>query len=347
METSNLRNKLRKRLPAISEDLESKRSEARRSQMTADTLRSVAEMVQLDTTGSKTDLIERISTHCPNRRSQQEERSNSQTQTQIDEMRLDNSLTNMFQDDDQDFSDAMEEEIGAQSKRKKRKVNHRDPDSEKTSPSSSDMEIVRHKRARQTQIRDSEIRSLLTEIRELRKDMICVNTKVEKTRTKVKIEDEWPEEHFGRSKDQHEYNLLRSIGRDLDLGINSTSTDEAVTYIEAVRKKVKDRMLILKVAKKYGWDVAAELPQSAEEELTDYAEIIDKAWQVAATKQKQRSYDTSKKDSFFVSHLTTTMVRTQQKETTMNQQKNLIQTDTMIQGTIITQKDTTRKRRKG
>ncbi|CAG8591709.1 21151_t:CDS:2 [Cetraspora pellucida] len=221
METSNLRNKLRKRLPAISENLESKRSEVRWSQMMADTLRSVAEMLQLDTTGSKTDLIERKSTHCPNRRSQQEERSTTQTQTQIDEMRLDNSLTNMFQDDNQDFSDAMEEEIGSQSKGKKRKVNHKDPDSEKTSLSSSDMEIVRHKKA-------------------------------------LKIEDEWSEERFRRSRDQHEYNLLRSIERDLDLDINFTSTDEA---------------------------------------------------------------------------------------TTMNQQKNLIQTDTMIQGTITTQKDTHKEKK--
>ncbi|CAG8650052.1 13297_t:CDS:2, partial [Racocetra fulgida] len=173
--------------PLTNDDLEAKRSEARHSQMTIDTLRIVAERLQLDTSGSKTDLIERISTCCPKQRSQQEEGPALQNRTQMT-----------------------------------------------------------------------------------------------KTEVRAKIEEEWTEEHFERSRDQHEYNLLRAIGRDLDISMNSASVEEAVSYIDAVKKKVKDQMILLKVAKKYRWDVAVELPQSTDEELTDYIEVIDRARQVAA-----------------------------------------------------------------
>ncbi|CAG8571569.1 18179_t:CDS:1, partial [Cetraspora pellucida] len=72
MKITNLKNRLRKKPPITNEDLDFKRSEARRSQMTLETLRSVAEKLQLDITDSKTDLIERITTHCPRKRNIQE-----------------------------------------------------------------------------------------------------------------------------------------------------------------------------------------------------------------------------------------------------------------------------------
>ncbi|CAG8653157.1 12925_t:CDS:1 [Cetraspora pellucida] len=81
--------------------------------------------------------------------------------------------------------------------------------------------------------------------------------------------------------------------------MNSASIDEAVAYIEAVKKKVKDRMVMLKVAKKYGWDVAVELPQTTDEKLVDYTEEIDRARQVAANKKKQKLHDTSGKSQLF------------------------------------------------
>ncbi|CAG8596547.1 14769_t:CDS:2, partial [Racocetra fulgida] len=111
-------------------------------------------------------------------------------------------------------------------------------------------------------------------------------------------------EKWNDGKNQCEYNLLRSIGRELDLGLNSTSMDEAVTYIETIRKKVRDRIITLKVAKRYGWDVVIELLQLNEEELTDYAEVIDRAHQAA---------------------------------TIMNRPETMIQTDVMMQRNITTQ----------
>ncbi|CAG8730010.1 12138_t:CDS:1, partial [Cetraspora pellucida] len=69
--------------------------------------------------------------------------------------------------------------------------------------------------------------------------MINVNTKIKKTRAKAKIDDEWPDEHFERARDQCEYDILRIIGRDLDLDMNSILIDEAMSYIETVKKKSK------------------------------------------------------------------------------------------------------------
>ncbi|CAG8490965.1 11008_t:CDS:2 [Cetraspora pellucida] len=296
-----------------------KRSEARCSQMTLETLRSVAEKLQLDITGSKTDLIERITTHCPRKRNIQEGESIMQAQIQTDKPELNDTSVNMFLDDDQDLSDMMEEEIGVQPRGKKKKGKHVDLNSTRTSPSSSDTEIVERKKAHQTQVELSDIKNLITEIKELRKDMIS------------------PEERFERSRDQHEYNLLRSIGRDLDLGMNSTSTNEAVTYIETVRKKVKDQMIMLKVAKKYGWDVAVELLQSAEEELTNYTEIIDRARQAAATKKKSRPYDTSERKQFFRAPLYYNSESNYRRRDDYEQPRNYYSNRIIIQKTIITQ----------
>ncbi|CAG8733207.1 14399_t:CDS:2, partial [Cetraspora pellucida] len=94
------------------------------------------------------------------------------------------------------------------------------------------------------------IRNLLTEIKELRKSIININTKVEKTYAKAKFNDKWPDKCFDKDRDQYEYNILRVISKDLDLGMNYTSIDEAVSYIEIVKKKIKDQMIMLKVAKK-------------------------------------------------------------------------------------------------
>ncbi|CAG8663620.1 11199_t:CDS:2, partial [Cetraspora pellucida] len=266
IEMTNPKNRLRKRPLLINADLKFKRSEVRHSQMILDTLRSVAEKLEIDTTGSKTDLINRITTHCPKRRNPQEEESTTQTQMQADEMDLDTSSVNTFLDEDQDLK------------------------STKASTSSSDIEILEPKKAHQMQVKASDIKSLLTEIKELRKDMISINTRVEETQTKAKIEEEWPEEWFERSRDQH----------------------EAVIYIKTVKKKVKDRMITLKVAKRYGWDVAVELPQPTEEELTNYAEVINRARQAARIK-------------FW------------KKRLLMNQPEIMIQTDIMTQKTITTQ----------
>ncbi|CAG8653144.1 12924_t:CDS:1, partial [Cetraspora pellucida] len=184
---------------STNDDLEVKRNEARRSQMSLDTLRTVAERLQLDMSGNKTDLIERITMHCPKATDKQGERSTPQAQT--DEIELDDSP-------DYDLRTMLDEETSEQAKSKKRKGKQKEPVSSTTSSSSSDTEMGGYKRARKAPMEDSDIRNLLNEIKELRKDMNSVNSRVEETWAKTKIEEEWPEERFERSRDQHEYNLL-------------------------------------------------------------------------------------------------------------------------------------------
>ncbi|CAG8698410.1 3799_t:CDS:2, partial [Acaulospora morrowiae] len=116
-----------------------------------------------------------------------------------------------------------------------------------------------------------EMRSLLEEIKELRRDMSDVN---------------------------NDYNTLRSIGKDLDLALNADSAEEACSFIELAKKRAKDRMTILRVANEYGWDVAVELPQSKYNDQEDDTEAINNARQIAAKKKRKKRHTITEKQFF-------------------------------------------------
>src|SRR6185369_6885083 len=102
------------------------------------------------------------------------------------------------------------------------------------------------------------VENLLKEMKTLKNNMMDVNMKMEETQAKVKVVDDWPEKHFEKSRDQHEYDTLREIGKSLDLALYSSSVEEALDYIETMKASAKNRLTTLRVAKDYEWDVAAE-----------------------------------------------------------------------------------------
>ncbi|CAG8698779.1 8758_t:CDS:2, partial [Acaulospora morrowiae] len=134
----------------------------------------------------------------------------------------------------------------------------------------------------------NELKVLLKEIKYLRKDIKNVEKKVETTNIKTTIRDTWPDRKFEKLRDQHEYNTLRSIGQELDLALNTTSGTEALQYVENARTISKERMVVLNVASEYGWDVAAELPQSKNKTMFEYSEVIEKAKQSASLKKSSK-----------------------------------------------------------
>ncbi|CAG8788574.1 12712_t:CDS:1, partial [Acaulospora morrowiae] len=134
----------------------------------------------------------------------------------------------------------------------------------------------------------NELKVLLKEIKYLRNDIKNVEEKVETTNIKTTIRDTWPDRKFEKLRDQHEYDTLRSIGYELDLALNTTSGTEALQYIENARTMSKERMIVLNVASEYGWDVAAELPQSKNKNMIEYSEAIEKAKQAASLKKSNK-----------------------------------------------------------
>jgi hypothetical protein len=142
------------------------------------------------------------------------------------------------------------------------------------------------------------LKALLKEMKEIKKNVVKVNTRVEETQAKVKIEDDWPEKHFKNPRDQHEYDALKVIEKNLDLALNSFSVEEALEYIETAKERAKDRITTLKVAKNYGWEVAAELPQSKDKGLADVMDNIDKAQQTAATRRNKWQNQTDRRQFF-------------------------------------------------
>ncbi|CAG8675239.1 2528_t:CDS:2 [Racocetra fulgida] len=124
--------------------------------------------------------------------------------------------------------------------------------------SSSDQSDVETITCKKQKTKSSEMVALLTELKELRKDMNNMNMRVEETR------------------------------KELDLALNVLSVDEALEYIESAKKRAKDRLTTLRVVKKYGWDVVVELPLSKDDDFVEYREAIEKAQQIAATKRKEK-----------------------------------------------------------
>ncbi|CAG8758524.1 12858_t:CDS:2, partial [Racocetra fulgida] len=264
--TTNMRSKQKGRnmdAPDLfDEEPAFKRQEVRRSQMSLDTLRTIAEQLNLETSGNKTDLVKRITLNCTRNMPQQSVPSSSTVNVYQEDVDNDTLATEYFRSDNQQ---------------------QRGNSFTESSSDQSDVETITRKKQK---TKPSEMVAFLTELKKLRKDMNNMNMRVEETRTKSKIDDEWPEQNFEKQRDQHEYDTIRAIGKELDLALNALSVDEALEYIESAKKRVKDRLTTLRVVKKYGWDVAVELPLSKDDDFVEQREAIEKAQQIAATKRK-------------------------------------------------------------
>lgn len=66
-----------------------------------------------------------------------------------------------------------------------------------------------------------------------------MTAQIQDTRQKVEINDMWPNHKFERYRDQHEYDTLRLVGRDLDFAMESRSVHEAINCIESAREDCK------------------------------------------------------------------------------------------------------------
>jgi len=80
---------------------------------------------------------------------------------------------------------------------------------------------------------------MLSEFRRLEKAVLGFNEKlnsvtaqIQDTRQRVEINDIWPSYKFERFRDQHEYDTLRLVGRELDLAVDSRNVHDAVKHIE-------------------------------------------------------------------------------------------------------------------
>ncbi|CAG8513685.1 26233_t:CDS:2, partial [Gigaspora rosea] len=104
-----------------------------------------------------------------------------------------------------------------------------------------------------------------------------VIAQIQDTRQRVEINDAWPNHKFEKYRDQHEYDTLRLVGRELDLAMESRNVQDAINCIESVREKIANRMFTLRVAEGYGWDIAAALPNTQDDWLKRKDSLIKKA----------------------------------------------------------------------
>ncbi|CAG8776193.1 13659_t:CDS:1, partial [Acaulospora morrowiae] len=114
---------------------------------------------------------------------------------------------------------------------------------------------------KETESRESK---LLTEFKRLENAMLTFNDRlntvsaqVHDTKQRVEVNETWQKHKFEKSRDQHEYNALRKIGKELDLAMESRSTTEVVDHINNARELAASRMFTLRVAEGYGWDIAS------------------------------------------------------------------------------------------
>lgn len=109
---------------------------------------------------------------------------------------------------------------------------------------------------------------------------------------RVELNEAWPNYKFDKSRDQHEYDTLCAIGKELDLALESQNATNAVNHITSAREFVEDRLVTLRVAEGYGWDVAAAIPSTQDKLLKGKESLIEKAKVLAeAKKSKRRKID--------------------------------------------------------
>ncbi|RIB05481.1 hypothetical protein C2G38_592425 [Gigaspora rosea] len=115
-----------------------------------------------------------------------------------------------------------------------------------------------------------------------------VTAQIQDTRQKVEINDAWPNHKFEKYRDQHEYDTLRLVGRDLDFAVESRNVHDAINCIESAREKIANRIFTLRVTEGYGWDIAAALPDTQDDWLKGKDSLIEKAKVLAEVKKNKR-----------------------------------------------------------
>ncbi|CAG8504357.1 4450_t:CDS:1 [Acaulospora morrowiae] len=119
---------------------------------------------------------------------------------------------------------------------------------------------------------------------------------VHDTKQRVEVNETWQKHKFEKSRDQHEYNALRKIGKELDLAMESRSTTEVVDYINNARELAASRMFTLRVTEGYGWDIASALPDTQDDWMKGKDSLIEKVKTLVEVKiaKRQKIYESSK-----------------------------------------------------
>ncbi|CAG8614978.1 18326_t:CDS:1, partial [Acaulospora morrowiae] len=182
-------------------------NDVRKSNMSLEELRNLCQLLNLDSGGSKPNLIDglrKISTG-----------SDLSLRESCERMDTGNSddLQTMLQECENSTSEPSCES-----------------DNDENVKTSSNSTRSSTKRLKTKEGDTNELKVLLKEIKYLRNDIKNVEEKVETTNIKTTIRDTWPDRKFEKLRDQHEYDTLRSIGQELDLALNTTSGTEALQY---------------------------------------------------------------------------------------------------------------------
>ncbi|CAG8754138.1 17062_t:CDS:2, partial [Dentiscutata erythropus] len=151
---------------------------------------------------------------------------------------------------------------------------------ERISDQSSKNTVKQNKKRLQEDINDNQSDSLekllVSEFKNLRGMIADFDFKLNSVAAqvnKVEINESWPSHKFDKKRDQHKYDALCEIGKELDLALD-----------------LQDTMNILNhVAEGFGWDLAAALPNTQNKLLKSKESLIEKAKALAeACKNKKR-----------------------------------------------------------
>lgn len=127
-----------------------------------------------------------------------------------------------------------------------------------------------------------------------------VTLQVQETRQKAEIKDAWPKHKFDKARDQHEYNTLRSVGKELDLAMESLTADDITNHLDVAKEQIESRMFTLRVAEGFGWEIASALPDTQDDWLKGKDSLIEKAKAIVDVKRNKRhkTYDMGKSPSY-------------------------------------------------
>ncbi|CAG8685004.1 13636_t:CDS:10, partial [Acaulospora morrowiae] len=125
----------------------------------------------------------------------------------------------------------------------------------------------------------SEFKKLESAILNFNNKLNSVTDQVHDTRHKVETDKTWPVHKFEKNHDQHEYDSLRIIGKELDLTLKYRDLDEVVIHID-----------------RYGWDIAFALSDTQDEWMKGKNGLIEKAKTLVDAKKNKwiKTYEFNK-----------------------------------------------------
>ncbi|CAG8783300.1 2553_t:CDS:1, partial [Acaulospora colombiana] len=86
-----------------------------------------------------------------------------------------------------------------------------------------------------------------------------------------------PKHKFDKHRDQYEYDSIRTIGKELDLILDSRDISEVIHNINRAQEMAKSRMVTLRIVEGYGWDIASVLPDAQYDWMKSQEKLIEKA----------------------------------------------------------------------